>query len=390
MHGGAKRGTRVRKPNDRLRVAFVLPSLVRAGAETQTVNLVNGLADRAFEKHLFVFESNMDQADRVRQPGVALHHVSRRSKFDLAPVRALARLIDEKEIDVLHCSLQIALFMGWCARRVSRRKPRLLVALHTTHNRSRREDMFDLLLFQWLMRSCNRIICVCQAQERHWQNKYAFLRGRTQVIYNGVDTEFFSPDTVSDAGAKLRRELGIAPDAVVACCIAAFRPEKGHDILLRAFARALESEVDAYLLLAGAGPRLSEIEALVTELGLNQRVEFLGIRADVRPILAAADVSVIASTAVETFSIAMLESLSMGVPVIATDIGGAGEMVFPDETGLLVPCGDPESLARAMTKMFGQPAACAAMGRKGRQLVMRQFSEEMMLSRTTDLLVEHG
>ena len=364
----------------------MVPSLVRAGAETQVVSLVNGLDRAHFEKHLFVFEPQLDLLGQVDTSRLQFHHYPRQYKFDIAPAVKLACLIDERQIDVVHCSLQIALLVGWLAIRIAKHKPQLVLALHTTVNRDQKYEVFDKVLYQWLMRSCNLVICVCKAQESYWQEKYPFLRQRMTVIYNGVDTGWFNPETARASSAQLRENCNIPKHAFTACCIAAFRPEKGHRHLLNAFKLVSASHPNVYLLLAGNGPLREETNSLVHQMGLQDRVRFLGAVADVRPVLMASNVSIMASTAVETFSMAMLESLAMGIPMIATDIGGAREAVLDQRTGLLVNPGDPIQLADALTRMVVSERERLTMGIAARELVMQEFAREKMVSETSKLL----
>jgi len=368
-----------------IRTVFVLPSLLRAGAETQVLNLVNGLDSACFEKHLFVFEQRLDQLDRVDRRQVVFHHHLRRHKYDIRPAIQLARLIDERHIDIVHCSLQIALFVGWLAIRLAKHKPRLVLALHTTVNRNQRDEWLGRLFYQWLMRSCDRIICVCKAQEVYWQEKYSFLCGRTTVIYNGMDTEWFDPAKGAVMGERLKRQHHIPEDAFVACCIAAFRPEKGHRYLLHAFKEVVSIYPNSYLLLAGDGPLHEEMKLFVQETRLCEQVLFLGVLNDVRSVLAASDISIIASTA-ETFSMAMLESLAMGVPMVATDIGGASEAIQHGQTGLLVPSGDSTSLASAIERLILDGNARKRMGESGRLLVEEKFRQTGMRAATRAVL----
>ncbi len=369
----------------RIRTVFVLPSLIRAGAETQVVNLVNGLDSRRFEKHLFVFEQQLDQLARVDRKQVTFHHYVRCHKYDIRPIFQLARLIDEQFIDIVHCSLQVALFVGWFAIKIAKRTPRLVLVLHTTLHQNKRNDLFERVFYQWLMRSCEHVVCVCHAQEKHWQIKYPFLRGRTTVIYNGVDVARFDPEKVHGLGAHLRERHRIPPRAFVICCIAAFRPEKGHRFLLEAFKRVVRIYPKTYLLLAGDGPLRKEMESFAWEKGLFKNIFFLGVKKDIRPVLAASDASGLTSSS-ETFSMATLESLSMGVPMIATDLGGAREIVLPDQTGLLVPPGDVDCLTNAVCYMYEHEEERKKMGMTGRKLVLSNFTQEKMLEKTTDLL----
>ena len=370
------------------RVMFVLPSLKRAGAETQTVDLVNGLCETNFEKHLFTFEAQQDQLDRVNRQNVIVHHRPRTSRTDLEPSRALARLLDSHHIEVVHCSLQIALFVGWAAIALSDVKPRLVVALHTTVNRGWREELFDRLIYQWMMRSCDLVICVCKAQKSFWDDKYPFLKSSTVVVYNGVDPSVFQPDSTGDRRRATRISLGIPEDATVACCIAAFRPEKGHLVLLEAFAAVLREDASSYLLLAGDGPLRTASERWASELGIASNIRFLGAVRDVKPVLSASDIAVISSTTVETFSIAMLEALAMEVPMVSTDVGGAREAILDGVTGQLVSPGDSVALGRAMIRMMTEGVLRRQMGRRGRRLVSEQFTRDRMVRDTAALLTE--
>lgn len=369
------------------KVLFVLPSLSRGGAEVQTVDLVNGLSPTQFEKCLVTFEKHLDQKERIDNKSVHFTHFTRRSKFDRLPAKEIARLIDKRQIDVVHCSLQIAMLMGWLAIRYSIRKPKLIVALHTTLNRNSKNELFDRILYQWLMRCCDKVICVCHAQEKHWQQKFPFLVGKTQVIYNGIDIEQFDYDISQQTGKTLRQHLAISEQAKVICHIAGFRPEKGHAILLKAFGMLAQRNPDAFLLFVGDGVLRPEIEGRVRKANLTNRVHFLGNISDVRPALAASVCSVLASTA-ETFSIAMLESLAMRVPVVATNIGGTAEAVLHGRTGLLVPVNDPAAMADALFYMLEHHEERQTMGAAGRQLVMRDFSTANMIRETERALTD--
>ncbi len=369
--------------NKPLRIVFVLPSLLRAGAESQVVNLINNLDPALFEMHLVVFERQLDQLDRVNRKIVHFHHYLRRHRYDISPAIQLARLIDRHQIDIVHCSLQISLFVGWLAIRISRHNPKLILALHTTLNRDKRTDLFDKFFYQFLMRSCTKVICVCKAQETHWQTKFPFLCKKTEVIYNGVDTEWFTPYKTDQSGSQLRKKLGIPDHAFVACCIAAFRPEKGHKILLRTFRDVIKKHPEIFLILAGDGVLRQEIETYSRAIGLSKKIIFLGLMTDVRPVLSASDISIIASTAVETFSIAMLESMAMRVPMVATNIGGTAEAVRCNQTGLLVSPGNGDELAAAMTYMIEHNIKRKRMSYKCRKVILAEFTNEMMVKNTT-------
>ncbi len=358
---------------------FIIPSLQRGGAETQAIELVDGLDPARVEKHVVVLDREIDQIARIGQSGAAFHHYKRSSRFDLSVVRRIARLIDQQDIGVVHCTLQIALFYGWLAIRLAKSRPRLLAAIHTTVNVSYREELFDRLLYRYLLRSCERVIFVCRTQAAHWEKKYGECKGKSAVIYNGVDPDYFNPETFKGQGIELRRRLSIPYGARVIACIAGFRREKGHHHLIQAFS-ALDGK--AHLILAGDGIVRKDIEHMVNSMGLSERVHFLGTVSDVRPVLAATDLSVLASTAVETFSMAMLESMAMEVPVVATAIGGLAEAIENGETGYIVEVGDVRSLTEAMRVGAEVVGRAREMGKKARRRVQEEFTRKLMVDKT--------
>jgi glycosyltransferase involved in cell wall biosynthesis len=370
-----------------LSTLFVAPSLRRAGAETQLIELVNGLDDGRFEKSLFTFHPDLSQRDRLRRGSVVHVVKNRRNRFDFRPVGSLAKIIRRRHAEIVHCTLQIAVFFGWMACRLSLRKPMLVAAVHTTLNRSRREDVFDRVLYRWALMACRRVIFVCHRQREHWVAKYPFLRRRAAVIYNGIDPVRYSPESAAAAGRDLRKQLGIPEAAPVISNVAGFRPEKGHAHLIAAFS-GLEGR--PRLLLAGDGETRPAVRRWAREAGVMDRVHFLGMVPDVRPVLAASDVSVLASTAVETFSMAMLESLSMEVPVVGTRIGGFEEAVEDGRSGYAVPPADSEALGDALARVLSNPENRRKMGRNGRRVVWKRFGRRRMIRETERVLSECG
>ncbi len=370
--------------NGQLKLLCVVPSLIRAGAETQVVSLINGFNPEQIKKYLFTFESRLDQIGDVDQRNITCINVARRHKYDLKPVREMAKTIDDEDIDVIHCSLQFSLLLAWIARWIAKRNPRLIVAIHTTKNRNIKEELQDRFIYRWLIPQCEAVIFVCHAQKQYWLERYPHLEKKSRVIYNGVNTSKFDPVPWKEKGEKLRNNLNIPADALVISCIAGFRPEKGHAILIRALKKI---DNTPYLLLAGEGELQPEIRKLVASLGLAEQVKFLGMLNDVRPVLATSDLSLLASTAVETFSMAMLESMSMQTPVLASDIGGLSEAIIPGETGFLFTPGDEEALSLILSDITSGKYDLKNMGYKSRKMVLKSFSNDQMIQNTENLLL---
>lgn len=368
-----------------VRALFVVPSLMRAGAETQVVDLVNTLDSSHLEKHLFTFEAQLDQLNRLRTKEVNHHQSRRRFKFDLRPVRELARLIDELKIDVVHCTLQFAMLIGWLATRLSSRRPPVIVAVHTTINRDTKNELLDRVLYRWVMAKCARVLFVCESQRDHWIRKFPALSKLAVTIHNGIDISQFDPIAARIAGARLRAHLGIPLETFVIAHVAAFRPEKGHGYLLDALSQLVTGDRRIVVLFAGDGSLRGDFEQQVEARGLSGHVRFLGSVRDVQPVYGAADVAVLPSTA-ETFSMAMLEAFALELPVVASDVGGTREAVVDGKTGLLVEPRNGMALAAALKSLIDDKSLGLTMGRAGRQLVADKYTQSEMAAKTAQLI----
>jgi glycosyltransferase involved in cell wall biosynthesis len=372
-------------------VLFIVPSLGRAGAEKQIVDFVNGLSSEKFKKHLVCYRSDTDLSDIVETGTVKLYLEQRTKKLDYRLVKRLAYLVDLNNIDVIHCTLQNALLYGWLARLFAhRRGVRLIAALHTTLNVSWKHDFADRAVYQHLLRACASVWFVCNAQKDYWIGRYQFLKPKSRVVYNGVDSRVLDPSKYVQHAEGFRQAHNISTDATLISCIAGFRPEKGHAILVRAFKRIASEYPQARLVLAGDGPTRRMIEDQARDQGLTDKILFLGQIDDVVPLIAASSCTVLASTSVETFSIAMLESMSMAVPVVSTKIGGAGEAIVNGETGYLVSPGSENDLAQALMNVLSDPRHAERMGYHARQKVVDHFDTRSMICTGVRLLDERG
>lgn len=183
-------------------------------------------------------------------------------------------------------------------------------------------------------------------------------RESIRVIYNGVDTDFYTPGASIRSGAPLFAYVG------------RLMKYKGVDLVLQAFARM--ERPDARLDIAGAGPHRGPLEKLATSLGIGDRVRFLGYVSteEKRDLLRRAWAGVLASPK-EGWGIACLEAAACGTPVIASDSPGLRESVVNGETGMLVPHGDIPALSAAMGRLAENPQAVVAMGKAGRRFAER-------------------
>lgn len=358
---------------------------MRGGAETQTIDLINSIDNKVVEKHLLVFEERLDQLDKVDRDNIKFHHFLRKKKIDFSLIKKISKLIDDNKFDVIHCTLQISLLYAWGSRKFSAENPRIITAIHTTLNVNHKNELIDKYLYRNLFKSCQKMIFVCETQKQFWIEKYPELKNKSHVVYNGINVEYFSRDIYKAPINEIKKTFNIPSDTRVIVNIAGFREEKGHKYLLEAISKLDES---VHLVLAGDGVLRNQIENQISELNLGSRVHMLGNVDDVRPVLYISNLSVLASTSVETFSIAMLESMAMNVPMIATDIGGLKEAILPGKSGDLVQPGSADALSDALKKYIYDDIKLISMGEFSRDRVISLFANKMMAKSTQKLLVD--
>lgn len=200
--------------------------------------------------------------------------------------------------------------------------------------------------------------------------------GKGVVVYNALDLDEFAREIAKWKG---REELELSPADRVLGIVGRITPWKGHEILLRAVARAATSVPDLKCLVIGDAATSEQafkagLVALVEELGIAERVTFLGWRDDIPQLLSCLDVLVHASLEPEPFGRVLIEGMAAGKPVIATNAGACPEIVEDGVSGLLVPPGDVEALAQAITRLLTDPDLGRTMGIVGRHQVETRFS----------------
>ena len=193
-----------------------------------------------------------------------------------------------------------------------------------------------------------------------------------RVIYNGLDPKLYAP---ADGDRRLlRKRYGLTNEEIPSiACVARLRPGKGQETLLRALAHLPTQNYRC--LLVGDGPQRQSVERLARELNLGDRVKFLGARDhdEITQILQLADIFVLPSRW-EGMPMAIMEAMAAGLPVIATDVGGTGELVVHGDTGLLVRVGDVAGLAREIARLLDDPELRRRLGARGRERIVKKFS----------------
>jgi glycosyltransferase involved in cell wall biosynthesis len=358
-------------------VLFLLSSLGSGGAERHVVSLLNRLDVRAFRLSLAYLKPDNQllsalQTDRLD----AVISLDVKRKLDLTVVRAIADFIDRNNVKVVVSTNLYPALYSVLATRLTRHRPRQVEVFHSTMLHSRKEKI-QMALYRVVIRTLDLLVYVSHLQRDYWSAR-GLRAHRELVIHNGIDTSYFSDHFSSAEKHSMRARYGILDgDYVVGIC-AALRPEKAHGDYLLAISHLRKIGLPAKGLIIGDGAERVAIEERIAQLGLVQHVSVTGFQADVRPFIASCDVMTLTSST-ETFSLAALESMSMGKPMVMTRIGGAEEQVSHGVTGFLFAPNDIDGLT-ALLSDLALAERRASMGTAAALSVRAHFTEAMMLN----------
>jgi glycosyltransferase involved in cell wall biosynthesis len=216
-------------------------------------------------------------------------------------------------------------------------------------------------------------------------NNYEMHPEQVSILRNGVSLSRFR--TSPDSGREVRRELGLSPENSLVLSASNLRPEKGLDVLLKAFPIILKKCPSAVLIIVGDGPEKNRLEELAAELRLGERVRFLGLRSDVQLFMQICDVLVVPSVWQEPAGLVVLEAMACGKPVVVTRVGGMPEPVLNGSTGMIVPPNSGVDLAEAISSILGDHQRALNMGAAARQHAETEYSMDRWVALT---LREYG
>ena len=229
---------------------------------------------------------------------------------------------------------------------------------------------------RWLLNhGCAAIVAV-SSSTREALVEFGLRENSITLVRNGVDTEAYSPGHMND----LRAELGLKPDDLLVGAVGNIREPKAYDILLNAAHFVSQTTRNCHFVIVGEGRQeaLRSLEDLRRSLHLDGRVHFAGFRQTSANLYRNFDVFVSSSSS-EGLSLAFLEAMACGLPVVATRSGGPQEVIDPGISGLLVPVADPAALAEALSQALRDPELRGRLGDAARAQVVDAFSKTAML-----------
>lgn len=361
-------------------IALLVPGLDQiGGAERQVISLAQGLAARAWNVSMIALSGSGEAVQpQLAHAGVRLFGFQMRHGLADPPAwLRVNRWLRTHRPDIVHAHLPHATYLARWARLTSP----VRVVIDTIHT-SATGPIARRLGFassRWLS-DCTTIVSHTAAQG--WQDAGTVSASRLAVIPNGVDTEVWRPDT--EMRAWMRAQLGIG-NTFMWLAAGRLDPVKNYALLLRAFARL---PAGTLLYVAGTGPLEAELRQQACDLGIQDRVHFLGFVDNLLPWMQAADAVALASRW-EGLPLVLLEAAATALPVVATDVPGTREVIVPGSTGFLCAADDPAQMAAAMLCVMDlSPEQRAATGANARAHTVSNFSLPRVLDRW-EALYEH-
>lgn len=360
------------------RILHIIPTLDRSGAEKQLTLLATRLPREEFDPHVCVLTRSGPFEQDLRQAGVPVALIGKPHKLDPAAFWRLKRHIASLRPDLVHTWLFAANSYGRAAALAA--GVRHIVAGERCVDPWKR--WHELAIDRWLARRTDRIV-VNSSGVREFYVRHGLPDEKFVVIPNGI----IPVEAPSVARDELLAELGLAPGARLIGAVGRLWPQKRLKDLIWAADLLKVIRDDVHLLVIGEGPHRRRLERYRRQVRIEDKVHFLGHRSDVPRLMPHFDVLWLGSE-YEGMPNVVMEAMTAGVPVVATDIAGNRDLVIDGATGFLVPVGDRAAFARQTKKLLDDGVLARRLGEAGRARIHTEFTVERMVDRHVELYRE--
>lgn len=336
------------------------------GAENVTVNIAVKLkSSDMYSPIVCATRRGGILEERLKEHGVKCVKISRSHRHEIYKFYPLRYLIRDENVALIHSHKMGSNFWGAVLGKLCG-----IPAIAHVHGQVYNWKNYPVNRFIEALSS--KIITVSEYERR------ALLKqvppDKVVTIYNGIDP--YKYRTKPDDG--LKSSMGFKPDTRIVGISAALRKEKAHEMFLRAAAEVLKKGKDVRFLIIGDGPRRQELESLASGLGIARNLVFTGFVKNIQDALSILDIGVLTSER-EGLPLTLLEYMASSKPIVATDVGGVGEVVKNGVNGFLVPSGDHIALAGQISNLLDNETLASELGANGLSMLRGQFSEDAMM-----------
>ncbi len=358
-----------------MNVLFLTTHLNAGGITSYLLTLARGMRQRGIEVHLVSSGGRVEE--EFSSLGVRLLSLDIRTKSELdfriyKVLPRLRRYMEQHRIDILHAQTRITQVMGQILKRMIGRP-----YFSTCHGFFR--GRLSRRLFPcW----GDAVIAISEAVRHHLVSDFHVDEGRVVLIQSGVDLGAYVPAD-EETKRQLRRKYHLGEGPVIGN-IARLSDVKGQDILIAALSTVVAQRPDVKLLVAGEGKTEETLKAMVKTLHLERHVFFYPLVNKTAELLSVMDVFVMPSRQ-EGLGLSIMEAQAVGVPVIASNVGGIPSLIEHGKTGILIEPESPSVLARDLMGLLGDEKRLREMGNAGREFALQHYGADTMVDKTLSL-----
>jgi glycosyltransferase involved in cell wall biosynthesis len=343
-------------------------------------NMAAGLTGRGVRVSLVELAPGSKPAWLSDIPGVSYACLDASGKAQYpGAIRQLVRYLKEEQVDILHTHLFYSGLLGVLTKRLQRSAQVALMRHHTSVVRMLGSRL-HIVADKWMAMNADHVLTVSNAA-RTYMREVDGISCRIDVVHLGFDFTRLAPN--KEARRRIRAEFGFDDDDLVIGYVAGLLPGKGHVQLIEAYPEILKSLPNAQLFLIGRG-KLGKVDDAIGRLGLGRRITFAGWQNDVPACLNAMDIFVQPSLS-EAFSQVILEAMGTALPVIATDVGGANEVIENGVNGVLIEPNDAAAIVEHVVRLGGDAEERQRFGKAARKTVAESFTADKMVDEQYEL-----
>lgn len=371
-----------------MRILHVAKTQQVAGAENYLFDLLPLLSREGFDIHFLnlydqrwgeVSEKYRHRLNELRARGVVVYEDRIRHKLDFQAIRVIGEVVRDVSPDLVHTHMPFADLMASVAAWKSD-VPKIISSRHYDYTFEWGETIRFALYYAVANRFQDAIIAVSDRVAELSKRWEGWGSGSIYVVPHGCQDQQVCR---SKARKMIEDELSLPDESILVGTVARLIHWKGHRYAIEAMRLIRKERNDVFWVFAGDGPDRQELEKHAKEVGISDRLIFLGFRTDIPVLLGAIDLLVHPTTG-EAFGIALIEAMAQSTPIIATNTGAIPEIVDSERTGLIVPPRNPHALAGAVQTLASDAECRRDFGRAARERYERDFTLDKMVTNTIE------
>jgi glycosyltransferase involved in cell wall biosynthesis len=363
-----------------MNITHVVENLNRGGLERVVLELVKLQHQHGHRCQVVCLFESGSLAHELTALGIPVGVCGKRAGLDVRALVRVRRMIRAHATEVLHTHNAVVHYQavlascGLGVRHVINTRH----GMGQSQSPSRREWLYRRALVR-----TDAVVTVCEAARRDAIQRGIVPARKMKVVPNGIRLEEFQVAS-SHMHDRLLQALGLSAPTRIIGSVGRLNRIKDQASLIRAFRKVYDQLPDTALVLIGDGELRAKLEQCAMAEGVAGEVYFLGDRSDVHELVQGFDLFALSSLS-EGYSMALLEACAVALPIVATQVGGNGEIVRDGVTGCLVPASDPQALAQAIVALLRDPQRAQALGRAARAWVELDGSLQTMAERYAEI-----